>query len=44
MSCSEHETKKYCCSSRNSLPRSSWSFGYSTLLRFSEDTFWFTAP
>ena len=34
MSCSEQETKKYCCSSRSSLPRSCSSFGYRTLERF----------
>ena len=44
MSCSEQDTKKYCCSSRSSLPRACSSFGYSTLVRFSLATFWLTAP
>ena len=30
-------TKKYCCSSRSSLPWTCSSFGYRTLLRFSDD-------
>ena len=44
MSCSEQETKKYCCSRRSSLPWMASSFGYSTLVMFSETTFLFTAP
>jgi starch phosphorylase len=44
MSCSEQATKKYCCSRRSSLPLTCSSFGYSTLVMFSEVTFWFTAP
>ena len=44
MSCSEQVTKKYCCSSRSSLPCSCSSFGYSTLLMFSEATLRITAP
>jgi hypothetical protein len=34
MSCREHETKKYCCSRRSSLPLACSSLGYSTLVRF----------
>ncbi len=44
MSESAQETKKYCCSSRSRLPRVLSSFGYSTLVMFSEATFWSTAP
>ena len=36
--CSEHDTKKYCCSSRSRLPASGSSFGYSTLVTVSEVT------
>ena len=44
MSCSEHDTKKYCCASRNRLPISGSSFGYSTFESVSEMTLWLTAP
>ena len=40
----EQVTKKYCCCRRSSLPSRCSSLGYSTLVMFSETTFWFTAP
>ena len=40
MSCSEQETKKYCCASRSCFPASGSSFGYSTFEMVSDATFW----